>query len=94
MTQSKIVQTTGDHHHQVTDLVLPVAHFVFYDPAALHTGHRVLDPHFLTGDAVVLGFLRVGEGPTTWFLRRLLHRDTGNGKALEPPVLVQDTASG
>ncbi len=92
MTQSEIVQPTGDDHHQVTNLVLPVAHFVLDDPAPLDAGHRVLNPHFLARDALVLRFLRSGDPTTAWFLDRLLDLHTRHSKALEPPVLVEHAA--
>lgn len=92
MTESKIVQTTGNRHHEVTDVVLPVAQFVLHYPAALHARHGVLDPHFLAGDAVVLGFLVVRQRATAWFLGWLLDVNPGNGKALKAHVLVQHAA--
>ncbi len=92
MTQSQVVQPAGDYHHYIADTVLPVAHSVLDDPAALHAGHRVLDPHFLARNTLVLGFLRIGEFATTWLLGRLLYLDTRDGKSLEAPILVQHAA--
>ncbi len=87
------MQTTSDCHNEVADSVLPIPHFLLNDPAALHTGYCVLDPYFLTGDALVLGLLRVRELATAWSLGRLLHLDTCDGKALEAHVLIQDAAA-
>ncbi len=92
MTYAKVVQATSDCHNEVADPVLPIPHFLLNDPAALDTGYCVLDPHFLTGDALVLGFLRVRELATAWFLGRLLAVGACNGKALEAHVLIQDAA--
>lgn len=86
------MQTTGNRHHQVTDVVLPVAHFVLHQPAALHASHGVLDPYFLTGAAVVLGLLFVGQRATAWFLGWRLDMHAGNRKALKAHVLVQHAA--
>ena len=92
MTYAKVVQATRDLHDHITDTVPPVTHLVFHNPAALHAGHRVLDSHFLARDALVLGFLRIRECPTTWFLGRLLHLGTRDAPSLEPHILVQDAA--
>ena len=92
MTQPKVVQATGDRHDEVPDPVLPIPHLLLHDPAALDTGHRVFDPHFLARDALVLGFLRVRELATTWFLGRLLDVNASNGKALAAHVLIYHAA--
>ncbi len=88
MTHSKVVQATGDCHDEVADPVLPIPHLLLNDPAAFDTGHRVLDPHFLARDTLVLRFLRVCERASTWFLSWLLNVTTRNGKALEAHVLI------
>ena len=92
MTYSQVVQATSDRHNEIADPVLPIPHFLLHDPAALDTGHRVLDPHFLARDTLVLGFLRVCEDATLWFLGWLLDVSAGNGKALEAHVLIQHAA--
>ncbi len=94
MAQAQIVQATGNRHHEIPDPVLPVTYFVLDDATTLHTGHRVLDPHFLACYAAVLGFLVSGEFAATWFLRWLSHLDTRDRKSLEAHVLVQHAARG
>ncbi len=91
ITQSKIMQPAGNFHNQVTDRVFPVADFVLDDATALHTTHRVLDPHFLARDALVGRFLGISQVPATRFLGGLCNRDVRDGKSLKPHVLIQHT---
>ena len=86
--QSKIMQAAGDGHHQVVDRSLPVAEFLLDDSAALHTAHRVLNPHFLARNPLIVCFLCIGQFTTARFLGRLLDHDTRDGKALKPHILI------
>jgi hypothetical protein len=92
VSQAEIMQSTGNFHHHITDHVLPVADFVFDDAAALHAAHRVLNPHFLARNALILCFLRIRQFTATRFLRWLLDDDVRYGKALKSHVLIQDTS--
>jgi len=60
VAQAQIMQAAGDLHDQVTDRSLPVADFVLDDAAPLHTAHRVLNPHFLARNALIIYLLCVG----------------------------------
>ncbi len=92
VAQAQIMQPAGDFHDQVTDRGLPVADFVLDDAAPLHTAHRVLNPHFLARDALVVRFLVIGQVTSTRFLGWLLNRDVRDGKPLKPHVLIQDAS--
>ena len=76
--QSEIMQSAGNGHHQITDRVLPVAHFVLDDPTPLHPTDSVLNPHSLARNATVLFFLFQRKFTTTrllgWLLNGLLSR--------------------
>ena len=86
------MQPSRDDHHCITDRVLPVAQLVLDDPAALHAGHRVLDPHFLACNAAIFFLLCIGECATTRVLCRLLDRDIPEREPLETHILIQHTA--
>ena len=93
ITQSQIMQAAGDVHHQVADRGLPVADFLLDDATALHTAHRVLNPHVLARNASILCFLCVGQFTTARFLGRLLDHDPRDGKAVKAHIL-REHASG
>ncbi len=86
--QAQIMQAAGDVHHHVADRGLPVADFLLDDATALHTAHRVLNPHFLARNAPIFCFLCVGQFTTARFLGRLLDHDTRDAKALKPHILI------
>lgn len=88
ITQSKIMQAAGDVHHQVAERGPPVADFLLDDATALHTAHRVLNPHFLARNPTIVCFLCIGQFTTARFLGRLLDHDTSDGKALKPHILI------
>ncbi len=88
ITQSKIMQPAGNFHNHVTDRVFPVADFVLDDATALHTTHRVLNPHFLARNALIIYLLCVVYFTTARFLDRLLDHDTRDGKTLKPHILI------
>ena len=88
ITQPKIMQAAGDVHHHVTDGGLPIADFLLDYATALHTAHRVLNPHFLARNPTILCFLCIGQFTTPRFLGRLLDHDTRDGKALKPHILI------
>ncbi len=92
VTQPEVMQPAGNFHHHVAERALPVADLVFDDAAALHAAHRVLNPHFLAGNALIIYFLCIGQFTTTRFLRWLLNNDVCYGKALKSHVLIQDTS--
>lgn len=91
MTQSQIMQSAGDGHHQVAEVRLPVAQLVFDDPAALHAAHRVLDPHLFARYATIFFFLLLGQLTTTRLLPGLLNLHLLRGKSLKSPILVEHT---
>jgi hypothetical protein len=92
--QSEIVQPTGDVHHHVPDIILPVAELVFHDTTAFDTTDRMLDPHFLARNTPVFFFLCGHEFPAARLFRWLLDRHARNRKPLKPHVLIEHTASG
>src|SRR5690242_18922177 len=93
MTQSQIMQPTGHFHHDVTDRASPVAQFLLDDAASLHTAHRMLYPHLLACNALVLCFLLRCRLTTAWLLCRLLDRYVLDRKSLKSHVLIQNTSS-
>ena len=93
MTQSQVMQSTGDLHHHVPDRVSPVAQFLLDDTTALHAAHRMLNSHLFACDAAILHLLLRCQFTTTWFLGRLLDRHVLDGKSLKSHVLIQDTSS-
>src|SRR4051812_21930946 len=92
MTQSQIMQPTGDFHHDVAHAISPVAQFLLDDATALHAAHRVLDPHLFACNAVILCFLLRCQLTTTRFLGWLLDRHMLNREPLKPHVLIQHTS--
>jgi hypothetical protein len=92
MTQSKIMQPAGERHHQVAEGRLPGAQLVLHDPTALHTAHRMLDPHLLARHTMILLFLLRRQLSTTGFLCWLLNAHVLKGKSLKSHVLVEYTS--
>ena len=92
--QSKVMQPTGNFHHHVPNIVLPVAEFVLDDATAFHTPTSMLNPHFLAGNALIFCFLLRGQFPTARLLRRLLDQHGRDRKALEPHVLIEHRVRG
>ncbi len=93
VAQSEIMQATGDFHHYVADRVLPVAHFLLDNATALHTAHRMLNPHLLARNPTIIFLLLRCQFATAWFLCRLLHTDVRYCKSLKSHILIQDTPS-
>ena len=92
MTYSQIMQPAGERHHKVSHCRLPIAHLLFDDPAALHTAHRLLNPHLLARYPMILCILLNCQFSTTRFLCWLLDQDVLNCKSLKSYVLVQHTS--
>src|SRR5919202_750401 len=92
--QSKIMQATGNLHHQVTDTILPVAHFLLDDATPLHAPDRMLNAHFRTRNLPIVCFLLGCQFTAPWLLGWLLDRNVHDRKALKSHVLIQHTASG
>lgn len=90
--QSPIVQPSGNRHHRVSDGVLPVTEFVLDDAAPLHASDCVLNPHPLTGNAAIFGFLFRRQFATTRFLGRLLDQDVEDREPLKAHILIQDAS--
>ena len=86
------MQPTGDRHHKVAEARLPIAQLVFDDPTALHTAHRMLDPHLLARYTTIVLLLLRSQLSTTWLLCWLLNQDSLRCKPLKSHVLIQHTS--
>src|SRR5262245_35314695 len=92
-THPEIVQGTTELHHQVTDTLLPQAHPVLHDAAALDTTVDMLDPQPTLVQLLVRHVLLPRELLAAGLLGRHEDRHLREREGQEAQILQQPTAS-
>ena len=87
----EVVQGTAEFQHQITDALLPQAHPVFHDATALDIAVDGLAPSSAIVPGWVRQWLREGELPAAWLLRRQEDRHVGQRERQEAPSLPSPT---
>jgi len=86
------VQGTAEFHHQITDTLLPQAHPVFHNTAALDTAVHVLDTQPTLVQGLIGQLLFQREFLAAWLLGRHEDLDPGQRERQEAQILQQLTA--
>ena len=88
----EVVQGTAEFHHQITDTLLPQAHPVFHNTAALDTAVHVLDTQPTLVQGLIGQLLFQREFLAAWLLGRHEDLDLGQRERQEAQILQQLTA--
>jgi hypothetical protein len=88
------MQATTCLHDAIANPILQQAYFVFHDPVAFHPANGMFNTDSDGRNTTIVGFLRGGELPSTWFFLGLDDRDVLQAESLEPPILIQVAARG
>jgi len=87
----EVVQGTTDLHHEIADALLPQADAVFHHATTLDAAVDMLDPEPPLVERLVGPFLRQGQLPTAWRLRRHADRHLREREGQETEILPQPT---